>query len=167
MSNRTTKTAQKKWAPDKLKVLDICQHIHKHSEELYQYLAEIHRGHGEIARIWGLVAVDKCNHADTFKMASRLKGEGISEIYLSPDTAESILAKIKTVLKGFRRNPPSVLDALGFAVKMEENLNNVQFRHVVKLVNDQDVALMTSSLRSSGSVVHMLTEEYVNLTLLG
>lgn len=160
------KPVQATWSFEKLRVLDLCQHIHKHAEELYQYLAEIHKDQGEIARIWGLLAVDKCNHSDTFKMASRMKGEGIKDIAVTPETATNILVKMKTILKGIKHKRPSVLDALSFAIKMEESLNSVHFRHVVTFVNEQDLEMITSPLRSNASVVHMITEEYVNMTLM-
>lgn len=165
MLDQLTKPALKNWPLEKLKVLDICQHIHKHAEGFYQYLAEVHQNHREIARMWGVLAVDKCNHSDTFKMANRLKGDGISEIYISADMATKILIKMKTIPKEDRHHPPSVVDALRFAIKMEDKLNSVHFRHVVKFFCEKDMALMTSSLKSNVSIVHMMTEEYVNLTM--
>lgn len=166
MYNRSKKTVVKKLPPEMLKVLDICQQIHKHAEEFYLYLAGIHREHCEIARIWGLMAIDKCNHADTYNMANRLKGEGISEIRISPETATNILIKMKALPKGGNRNPPSVVDALRFTVKMEENLSRVHFLNVVKFLKEQDTALMASSLKSSSSILHIMTEEYLNLTVI-
>ena len=160
------KPAIKKWTPEKLKVLDICQQIQKLAEAFYLHLAEIHREEREIARIWGLLAVDKCNHSDTFKMASRLKGAGISEIYISAETAADLLSKMKTIADGMQLHPPSVVDALRFAIKMEESLHGVDFRHAVKFMSEQDMVLMTSPLKSSRNLVHLMTEEYVNMTLL-
>lgn len=153
-----------KWPAEKLKTLDICQHIHKHAEDFYLYLAEVHQGHREIARMWGLFAIDKCNHSDTFKMVSRLKGEGIKEINVSSEMAANILSKVKSIPR--RDNPPSVLDALRFTIKMEENLASVHISHVVKFYREQDTSLMASSLQSSSSIIHAMTEEYLNLTVV-
>jgi rubrerythrin len=164
--NQTQKPADTKLPSESLKALDICQYIHKHAEEFYQYLARIHGEDPEIARIWGLMAVDKCNHSDTFKMASRLKGEGISKIYISSEKATSILNKMKLILSRASQNPPSILEALRFSIKMEENLNCVNFCHVVKFINEQDMVLYTSQLKSSLRIAHMMIEEYVNLTIL-
>jgi rubrerythrin len=150
---------------EKLKVLDTCQHIFKHAESFYQYLADVHQEHREVARMWGLFAIDKCNHSDTFKMASRLKGEGISEVCISAEMATNILTKMKSIPTGNGSNPPSIVEALRFAISMEERLNSVYFRHVVKLCNEQDKDLLASSLKSNGTIIHMMTEEYVNLTM--
>lgn len=155
----------KNWPLEKLKVLDICQHIHKSAEEFYQYLAEVHRPNREISKMWGLLAIDKCNHADTFKMANRLRGEGISEIYVTVEMATAILVKMKAIPKGTGNSPPALQDALSFAIKMEEKLNSVHFRHVVRFLNEQDMELMSSSLKSSNNIIHMMSEEYVNLTI--
>jgi hypothetical protein len=165
--NHFRKTPIEKIHTDQLIVLEICQHIHKLAEEFYQYLAGIHQAHPEISRMWGLLAIDKCNHSDTFKMATRLKGQGISAINVSSEAAANILTKMKAIPKNERQHTPSVVDALRFAVTMEENLNSIYFMNVVKFFSAQDTALMVSSLKSNSSILHMMTEEFMNLTVLG
>jgi rubrerythrin len=166
MNKSLKKNVVRKLPSEQLQLLDTCQQIHKHAEELYLYLARIHQEHRDIARMWGLLAIDKCNHSDTFKMANRLKGDGIREITIAPETAANILAKMKTVPKVESQNSPSVAAALNFTVKMEENLSSVHFQTGVKFISERDTALMVSSLKSNGSILHMLTEEYLNLTIL-
>ena len=153
-------------ALEKLKVLDVCQQIFKLAEGVYQYLIDIHREEPEVARMWGLLAIDKCNHAETFKMAVRLKGEGIAEVHVTAGDAAQILERMKAVPTGNSANPPpSAVEALRFALRMEERLNHVHFRHVVTYHNEPDLHLMISTLRSGSTIIHMLTEEYVNLAL--
>ena len=48
---------------------------------------------------------------------------------------------------------------------MEERLNHVHFRHVVTYYHEPDLHLMISTLRSGSTIIHLLTEEYVNLAL--
>jgi rubrerythrin len=150
---------------EKLRILDICQHIFKQAESFYQHLIELHQDQGEIARTWGLLAVDKCNHSDTYKMATRLRGQGIRDICASPDEASMLLSKMKTIPKMINDKQPSVTEALRFVISMEEKLNSVHFRHVVSFFSDSDMQLMSSSLKSSSAIVHELTEEYINLTM--
>jgi rubrerythrin len=165
MMSQPNRPGTSKWPPEMLNVLETCKHIHKYAEEFYQYLSEVHHEHRDIARMWGLLAIDKCNHSDTFMMAYRIKGDGISEISISPEIAAGILAKMKAIPKGDIYNPPSVVDALRFTVRMEENLSNVHFSKVVKFTSEQDSDLMSSSIKSSSYILHLMTEEYVNLTL--
>jgi hypothetical protein len=153
-------------ALEKLKVLDVCQQIFKLAEGVYQYLIDIHREEPEVARMWGLLAIDKCNHAETFKMAVRLKGEGIAEVNVTAGDAAQILERMKAVPTWNSANPtPSAVEALRFALRMEERLNHVHFRHVFTYHNEPDLHLMISTLRSGSTIIHMLTEEYVNLAL--
>ena len=152
-------------APDKLRVLDVCQQIFKLAEGVYQYLSDIHREDPEVARMWGLLAIDKCNHAETFKMAVRLKGEGIAEVHVTAGDAAQILERMKAIPTGNSVNPPSAVEALRFALRMEERLNHVHFRHVVTYYHEPDLHLMISTLRSGSTIIHLLTEEYVNLAL--
>jgi rubrerythrin len=160
------KPSKRELTPEKLKALDTCRDIHKLAEEFYQYLAEIHHENREIARMWSQLALDKCNHSNTFKMVDRLKGDGISEINISKELADNILSNMKSILKGKTGNRPSILGALCFAVKMEEKLGSAHLNHVVKFRSEQDSALMVSSIKSTGNILHMLTEEYLNLTVL-
>lgn len=155
----------KQVSPDALKILDMCQTIHKLAEEIYQNLAEVHCEDREAARMWGLFAIDKCNHSDTFKMAHRLKGGGIRRIHGSEEMVRGILIKMKSIPGINRTAPPTVVSALRFTVKMEELLSKVHFFHIVEFLDERDAALLTSKLQSSSSILHIMTEEYVNLTL--
>jgi rubrerythrin len=166
MHKRIDKLTPHTFTKEMLRVLDVCHHIHKLAEEFYLYLANSHQGHRDIARMWGLLAIDKCNHSDTFKMAARIKGEGINEVAISMEKASNILNKMKSIPKNDAHTAPTVIEALGFTVKMEEHLSSVHFRQVAKFFNEADSILMTSSLRSSSSILHMMTEEYLNLTML-
>jgi rubrerythrin len=158
-------SASKTWPLQKLKVLDICQQIHKHAEEVYQYLSALHQEDTAISRIFGELAVDKCNLSDAFKMASKLKGSGLSDICVSPEMASDQLNKMKSVLKWIQSNPVSVVHALRFAIRMEESLEPVHILNVVRFYYEQDMALMTSNLKKSSNNLHVMTEEYMNLTL--
>jgi rubrerythrin len=155
-----------KWSQDTLVVLEICHDTFKQAEVVYQYLVNAHTDNSEVSRMWGLLAIDKCNHADTFKMAQRLKGQGIRKIHDSEETARSIFAKMKSIPMGKGDILPTVESALRFSLKMEELLSKIHFLQVVEFNNQQDARLLTSSLRSSSSIQHMLTEEYVNLTMM-
>lgn len=165
MLNLPKKSTVYKWPQESLVVLDLCRNIHTCAEELYLYLADIHREQREIARMWGLLAIDKCNHSDVFNMASRLKGEGISEINCTDTLARNILAKLKSIPKDNRCTPPSIEAALKFMVKLEEYLADVHVFRVVKYISEQDMSLLMSTLKSSATILHMLTEEYINLTV--
>lgn len=166
MNNHHKKQADKYfWPPERLALLDICRHIYKHAEEYYLYLSDIHREHRDIAKLWGLLAIDKCNHSDTFKMACRLKGDGISDIRVHEEAASRLLARMKSIPRDRSVYLPSVEHSLQFSVKMEESLSRVHFSKVVRFHSDRDSQLMASSIRSSSSILHMITEEYVNLTL--
>src|SRR5512137_343833 len=99
MANDPHNRAVKSWPLERLKVLDICQQIHKHAEEVYLYLSALHQEERAISRIFGELAADKCNLSDAFKMASKLRGSGLSDICISAETAAGQLTKMQTLLK--------------------------------------------------------------------
>jgi uncharacterized protein YneF (UPF0154 family) len=154
--------ALKNWSHETLKVFDICQHIYKHAEEFYQYLGEVHREHGQIARMWGLLAIDKCNHSDAYKMLNRLKGAGIHEINVSVEMATNLLIKMKSIQKDDKKNPPSVLNTLKFVMIMEEKLSTVHIAQVAKLYDKKDEVLLYSALKTSNSIYKMIKDQSIS-----
>lgn len=160
MSDLSHSTSARSWSIDDLKIFDICHHIHRHAEDFYLYLAHSHKSDRALGRTWGLLAIDKCNHSDTFKFAERLKGHGVREITLSHSTAQGILNKMKTLPKigAGSTSPPSAEDAIRFSVKMEEALNSVHFSKVIRFQSEHDSTLMASGLKSSTSIMKMITE---------
>ena len=164
VSDKKSKTATI-WPPEKLKILDICQEIHIYAEEIYLCLSALHHENRAISRIFGELAVDKCNLSDAFKMASKLKGSGLSEICVSTGTATELLDKMKTLFQWIKKNPVSVIHALRFAIRMEESLEKMHILNVVTFRHEQERELMTANLKKSGSNLHLMTEEYMNLTL--
>jgi hypothetical protein len=156
---------QKNWPLEKLKVLDICQQVHKQAEEIYLYLSGQHQEERVFARIFGELAIDKCNHSDAFKMASKLRGGGLSDIRLPAEAATARLNKLRVLHKWVLGNPMTVAQTFRFSIKMEESLEEVHILKVVTFFQEQDMALLTSTLKTSGSTLQMVTEEYMNLTL--
>jgi len=151
---------------DQIKLLDLCHHIHKHAEELYLTLSSQQQDNRIVARLWGELAIDKCNHADAFKMAGRLKGTVLREIKGTPDAAVRFLEKMKHVGKVAKNNPLAITDALKFALKMEEGLEKFHILQVVTFYREKDLNLLTSSLKKSNEIAQIITEKYVNMTLL-
>ncbi len=151
---------------EKLKLLDLCHHIHKQAEELYLALSHQHQENREIARLWGELAVDKCNHADAFKMAVKLKGAGLHEINGTLDAAVRFLEKMKQAVKAAKQTPLTVTDSLKFTITMEERLEKFHLLYVVTFYRAQDRDLRTSSLKKCSEIVQIITEHYVNMTLL-
>ena len=160
-------TPVKSWPLELLKTLDICQEIHIYAEEIYLHLSALHHEDREISRIFGELAVDKCNLSDAFKMASRLKGSGLSRICITPEAATELLDKMKTLLQWINSNPVSAVHALRFAIRMEESLEKIHILNAVTFDHDQDRELMTANLKKSSGNLHLMTEEYLNLTLSG
>lgn len=151
---------------DQIKLLDLCHHIHKHAEELYLTLSSQQQDDRIIARLWGELAVDKCNHADAFKMAGRLKGTVLREIKGTPDAAVRFLEKMKHAGKVAKQNPLAITDALKFALKMEEGLEKFHILHVATFYREKDLTLLTSSLKKRNEIEQIITEKYVNMTML-
>jgi rubrerythrin len=141
---------------DRLRIMDICCQIEEHCSELYQFFAQIHSDDREVARIWCLTAVDEDNHVNLFKMASRLKGEGIIDLFVTVEMATEMLNNIKTLLKNVRNKPPSKLTALRFTIKMEKNLSQIHLGYIANFSNDHIKNLFSSTLKRNQERIRQL-----------
>ena len=141
---------------EQLKVLDICCQIEEHCSELYQYFAEIHHEDRDVALIWSLTAVDEDNHVRLFQMASRLKGEGIIELFITAKSAMEMLNNMKTLLKNVHNKPPSIITALRFTIRMEKNLSQIHLGHIAHFSDEHTKRLFSSTLKRNQERINQL-----------
>jgi hypothetical protein len=155
--------SSKSWSSQDLKVFDVCHHIHKHAEDVYMYLASMHTEHRELGKTWGLLAIDKYNHSQAYKLAERIKGQGIGEIHLSEAEATNILNKMKTIPTNANSNTPplSTENALRFVAQMEDILSKVHFSNVATFQDQQDAILLTTTLISTNKIQKMISEHII------
>ena len=150
---------------ERLKILDLCHHIYKFAEEIYQTLSSQHQEQRDISRMWGELAIDKCNHADAYKMAGKLKGAGLREISGTPESATKFLEKMKQAVRTVRQTPLPLDDAFRFSTRMEEWLIPVHIHNIAHFYRDQDRIMLTSSLKKSNDIVQTLTEHHINYSV--
>jgi hypothetical protein len=146
---------------ERWKIMDICCHIEGHCSELYQYFAELFNEDREIARIWCLTAVDEDNYVNLFKMASRLKSEGINELFFTIEEATEMLLNIKTLLYNVRNKPPSKLSALRFTIRMEKNLSKIHLAYMANFADERIKQLFSSTINYNQKRIKQL-EKHLN-----
>lgn len=150
---------------DEVSVFHICYKIEKTYAELYRYFSNIYTHNPQVSRLWGKTAVEEDNHADQFKMASRLLGSGIKSLKINVSRANAVLTEVQSVYENVQKSPPSINDALLLAIKLENSLSNY---HMDSISNFDDVhfaKLFTSMMSSDQDHIQALKKTYNSLPL--
>lgn len=110
-----------KLSADEQAILDQCVNIEKKCALLYRHFEKVHTALPEMAALWHAIAIDEDSHAESFRLAARLKGVGM-ECFNSGDTNVAFLQEIDGFLEVNKPPKPSPVEALRFAIYLEKNL---------------------------------------------
>jgi rubrerythrin len=105
-----------------LKVLNTCHAIELASERLYSVFAEIHASHPTVAQLWHKTAREELQHAAQFRLLMGAYGSAIERVEVDHRQALEALREVELMVSRARQQPPSIVDALRFAVQLEERL---------------------------------------------
>ena len=103
-------------------LLEKCRKIELLNQELYTRFAETYHTIPEAVYLWRKTAVEEQNHAEQFTLALKLK-KGLQMHSTIPlDTADKLIVRLNNIIEGLPSKKLSLLDALEFAIKLEQYL---------------------------------------------
>lgn len=103
-------------------LLEKCRKIELLNQELYTRFAETYHDVPEAVYLWRKTAIEEQNHAEQFTLALKLK-KGLQMHSTIPlDTADKLITRLNTIIEGLPAKTLSLLDALEFAIKLEQYL---------------------------------------------
>jgi len=105
-----------------LKVLNTCHDIEVASERLYSVFAHAHADHPTVAALWRKTAREESQHAAQFRLLVGAYGGTIERVSVEYDRAASALRDVQALTAQAQANPPGIVEALRFAVELEERL---------------------------------------------
>lgn len=150
---------------DEVSVFHICYKIEKTYAELYRYFSNIYTNNPQVSRLWGKTAVEEDNHADQFKMASRLLGSGIKSLKINVSRANAVLTEVQSVYENVQKSPPSINDALLLAINLENSLSNYHMDSISNFDDMHFAKLFTSMMSSDQDHIQTLKKAYNSLPL--
>ncbi|MBW2455259.1 MAG: hypothetical protein JRI68_12145 [Deltaproteobacteria bacterium] len=98
-----------------------CAEMERIMAELYQFFAQTHRRWNDLYRLWTKTAREEENHARQFELAERMAGD-VEALHITAEQAAGLVAGMRRVLDQVRETPPSPIQALEQAVRLEQRL---------------------------------------------
>jgi rubrerythrin len=130
---------------------------------LYRYFADLYADQPEISALWAKTACEEDSHADQFRMAYRLRGNGMESLKLDDTRAKALLAKMHSVYKHVQESPPALKDAFQFAIKMEHSLSAFHMDSIATFTDKSLEQLFASMRKCDQQHIEMLEQAYRSL----
>jgi rubrerythrin len=129
-------------------ILNTCCEIEETAAQLYWYLATLYEDNVQLREAWEKTAREEEEHAAQFRLASRLRGSGMRVLKADYYKVKNVLAKMQAIYAGVQKSPPSLNDALRFAISLERALAEY---HVGALVtfHDKELARLFISMKQN------------------
>jgi len=103
-------------------LLEKCRTIELLNKELYTRFAETYTDSPEAVYLWRKTATEEENHAEQFTLALKLKKGLQLHSTIALDTADKLITRLRNVIEGLPAKTLSLIDALEFAIKLEQYL---------------------------------------------
>jgi rubrerythrin len=142
-------------------ILDVCCRIEEACEDIYRNFSRLFADNPKAHDLWVKTSIEEGNHAEQFRLASRLKGSGIRSLKTGLYEAQITLAKINSINEGILKSPPSLKEALRFAIKLENSLASFHMDTVAKF-EDEDIARLFSAMMNNDHDHILILEKAFN-----
>jgi len=142
-------------------ILDVCCKIEEACEDIYRNFSRLYADNPKAHDIWVKTSLEEGNHAEQFRLASRLKGSGIKSLKTGLYEAQITLAKVKSINESIMKSPPSHKEALRFAIKLENSLAGFHMDTIAKF-EDKDIASLFSSMMKNDQDHILILEKAFN-----
>lgn len=145
---------------DIVAVLDTCCRIEESNAELYRIYAEQFSESPDISSLWMKTALEEDNHASQFKLVAKLREGCIDTVVVDRWNADSTLKKVLSIIESVRKTPPSILDALRSAIKLEEHLSSFHVECAICFEDESFKKLFHSMMANDNHHVKKLKDAY-------
>jgi rubrerythrin len=144
-------------------VLDTCSMLEETCAALYRYFAELFADDPDACALWSKTALEEDSHAEQFRMAYRLRGNGIESLKIDMNRAKDLLAKMQSIFKHVQEDPPTLKEAFHFAIRMEYSLAEYHMDSIAKYTDKGLEKLFVSMRQCDQEHIQMLEQAYNKL----
>jgi len=145
-------------------LLEKCRDIELLCKELYDYFAELYSDNYNAVYIWRKTAMEEQNHADQFTLALKLRKDLPCTVLTDATRVESVLSQLRIVIAKVKVEPPSLVDALNSAIKLEKHLSEFHIDCVAEFENESYRKMFNAMMSSDNEHIESLQDEYNKLT---
>lgn len=148
-------------------VLDVCCKIEESCALLYHYFSKLYAETPKASELWEKTAREEENHAEQFRLACRIQGSGMESLKIDSNKATTLHAGIQSVYEGVQKNPPTLKEALRFAIKLEQSMAAYHMSAVANFKERGLERLFASMMRCDKQHIEMLVNELKELEAHG
>lgn len=148
-------------------VLDICERIELVAAEFYHYYADLFGDDADIVELWSKTAADEENHARQFELARKLRRGLVEGLKVDRVMADKALELISSVLKNVREHPPTLVDALHLAIRLEEHLSRFHMDCVAVYCDESSRKMFQAMMAADNGHIQRLKTVYDRLLSAG
>ncbi|MDD2271603.1 MAG: rubrerythrin [Desulfuromonadaceae bacterium] len=145
-------------------LLEKCRDIELLCKDLYSYFAELYSDNQGVAHIWRKTATEEQNHADQFSLALKLRKDLPCTVLTDAARVESILSSLRVVIAQVKAAPPTLVDALNSAIKLEKYLSEFHVDCVARFEDESYGKMFSAMMSSDCEHIESLQAEYDKLT---
>lgn len=138
-------------------VLRTCGMIEEKIAEIYRYLAALFRHAPPLAELFEKTATEEDNHMYQFQLAIKTDNLFCSGMKIDGTAVENALAMATSLFEHLRNNPPTAVQALEFAARLEEKLMEFHMNTAVVFQNQSAQRLFQAMMDNDREHVRSLT----------
>jgi len=145
-------------------LLEKCRTIELLSKDLYTRFAETYQDSPEAVYLWRKTATEEENHAEQFTLALKLKKGLLLQSTISLETADKLIARLTNVIDGLASKQLSLIDALEFAIKLEQYLVKFHLSCIVTFKDPSFEMLFKAMMASDQGHIASIEALYKKVT---
>jgi rubrerythrin len=149
-----------KWSLSETNILNICTEVEDTVAILYRFFSKLFKDNETISNLFFKTSLEEDEHANQFRLASRLYGAGMKSVKTDTRQIESILKKIQSVYEAAQKSPPTLKEALGLSVKIEYALSGYHMNSIVVFDDPNLLKLFSSMKKNDDAHVQMLQQAF-------
>jgi rubrerythrin len=146
-----------------LHVLSICCKIEETCADMYRYLAQVYANTPSASELWMKTAQEEDSHAEQFRLAYHLHGNGMKSLKSDETKAKKLLENIQSIFDSVKSSPPTLKAALKNVIKMEDSMAEYHMNALVEYDDDNLKRLFYSMKSNDNEHIQMLERAYIEL----
>ncbi len=151
-----------------VRVLELCRDVELYTSEMYNFFAELFKNDHTAAALWKKTAQEEDAHANQFALAISMRKDGLIEtVNIDLFKAETTLNLVKSIYDSVRKNPPTLIDTLRSAIKLENKLADFHMESVANFTDPSFKEMFSAMMKADKDHVRALQEAYDTTIKLG
>ena len=147
---------KKKLKLSDVNILQICCKLEETCAEMYHYFAQLYVESPDARELWTKTAQEEESHAEQFRLAYRLHGSGMKALKIDEVSAQKLLTNIQSIFELVKKFPPTLKDALRYAIRMENSMAEYHMNTIVEFEDENLARLFTSMIKNDQEHIQML-----------